>query len=177
MTARAPDPRRLDIAALAAASQAIKGRSPLAAFDRLAQTLFTQQGDLSWSARGELRPVGDGDAQCWLHLAAQASVQLECQRCLQAVGVPLDLSRSLRFVETEDEAAALDAESEDDVLERPRRLDLHDLLEDEVLLALPLVPMHDSCPEPLRNNAGTPEGEATAHPFAVLHTLARRRGS
>ncbi len=49
----------------------------------------------------------------------------------------------------EEAAAALDAESDDDVLALESSLDLHALVEDELLLALPLVPRHDECPEPL----------------------------
>jgi uncharacterized protein len=65
------------------------------------------------------------------------------------VELEVDVARALRFVADEATAEALDAESEDDVLALPRRLDLHDLVEDELLLALPLVPMHTTCPVPL----------------------------
>ena len=41
----------------------------------------------------------------------------------------------------------IDPDSEDDVLALPRRLDLHTLVEDELLLGLPLVPMHETAAE------------------------------
>ena len=78
----------------------------------------------------------------------------------------------------EAEAARLDEESEDDVLELPPRLDLHALVEDELILALPLVPRHERLPGAAARAGGTdaPEDDAPApHPFAALAAL-RRRG-
>jgi uncharacterized protein len=84
-----------------------------------------------------------------LHLRADSAVGLACQRCLQRMVVPLGIDRRLFFVAGEDAAASLDAESDDDVLALEAFLDLRSLIEDELLLALPLVPRHEVCPEPL----------------------------
>mgnify|MGYP003353005379 CR=1 FL=1 len=73
----------------------------------------------------------------------------------------------------EQQAAELDAELEDDVLSLERSIDLRELVEDELLLALPLVPRHAECPEPLP----LPDDEAPAdvpeqpRPFAALAAL------
>ena len=58
----------------------------------------------------------------------------------------LHIEKALRFVHGEDAAAELDADSDDDVLASSRSLDLRALIEDELLLALPLVPRHEACP-------------------------------
>ena len=52
-------------------------------------------------------------------------------------------------------------------------LDLADLIEDELLLALPLVPRHDVCPAPLPvpDNADVPEEDEPVNPFAALAAL------
>ena len=68
----------------------------------------------------------------------------------------------------------MDAESEDDVLAISRSLDVPELLEDELLLALPLVPRHEVCPEPLPVPEEAPE-EKAPHPFAALAAL--KKGS
>ena len=129
--------------------------------------------------RGQSRPVAGSEAQTWLHLAARARVWAECQRCLQPVALDLEVVRPLRFVAGEDAAAALDAESEDDVLALPRSLDLHELIEDELLLALPLIPMHNQCPQGLPMSVGEASVEAAAEaapkPFAALAALKRER--
>ena len=81
---------------------------------------------------------------------------------------------------TEGQAEALDAELEDDVLELQRHTDLSELVEDELLLALPLVPRHEDCPEPLpMGELGDPEPAADApperpHPFAALAQLKKK---
>ena len=102
-----------------------------------------------WSARGERRELRGGEGQTWLHLTADCRVALQCQRCLQPVGCELAVQRAFLFVAGEDAAAQLDADSEDDVLALTRALDLRELIEDELLLALPLVPRHEVCPAPL----------------------------
>jgi uncharacterized protein len=85
------------------------------------------------------------------------------------------VDRHFRFVRDEATAAALDEEMEDEVLELPRSLDLRELVEDEMLLALPLVPRHAQCPEPLPRSFGdvdeVEEAEQKANPFAALAAL------
>ena len=76
------------------------------------------------------------------------------------------------FVKGEDAAAALDAEAEDDVLALTPALDLRELIEDELLLALPLVPRHAHCPEPLpRAFVEDPAVDPADNPFAALAVL------
>ena len=150
----------------------------MASFERLTDGR-AQAGEVAWSARGQLRPVVGADPEIWLHVAAHAQVRLACQRCLKAVTLDLDATRALRFVADEATAQALDAECEDDVLALPRLLDLHGLVEDELLLALPLVPMHDRCPEPLPMSVGEADDAsepAAPKPFAVLAGLGRKPG-
>jgi len=177
MTSRTPDPRRLDVAAAAADALRLDGQWPLAGFERLHDGA-AQDGVVQWSVRGEQRAVAGAKSEIWLHLTVQARVWRDCQRCLQPVALDLDLARALRFVADEATAEALDAESEDDVLALPRYLDLHDLVEDELLLALPLVPMHAQCPQALPTSTGFDTGDAptepAAHPFAALAGLRGR---
>ncbi|MES2959705.1 MAG: DUF177 domain-containing protein [Pseudomonadota bacterium] len=184
MTSRPHDPRKLDVAAAAAESQALEGLWPLAGFERLAEGPDKVEGagrggDVHWVARGEQRDVAGAAPEIWLQLAARATIWRECQRCLQPVALQLDVARAFRFVADEATAEALDADSEDDILALPRRLDLHALVEDELLLALPLVPMHVECPQELPRSAGDTPGEdtpaASPKPFAALAGLRRGR--
>jgi uncharacterized protein len=173
---RLHDPQRLDMAAFARDAGVLRGNWMLSGFDRLLDgwpaDAPAPSGEVSWSARGELRPATAGAPEVWLHLRIQAVVWRTCQRCLQPMPVPLEVDRGLRFVAGEDAAAALDAESEDDVLELVRSLDLRTLAEDELLLALPLVPRHESCPSPLPLRSDAAESPEP-HPFAALATLKR----
>lgn len=176
MKARDLDPLRLDVEALAKTGASLEGAWPMAELERLATSAVagTATGDIAWRVRGEHRPVRGGQAQVWLHLEADASVMLECQRCLNPVAVEVRAERSFLFVPGENAAAELDADSEDDVLALTRALDLRALVEDELLLELPLVPRHEVCPEPLQiADEEAPEIEEKPNPFAVLASLKR----
>jgi uncharacterized protein len=128
---------------------------------------------MQWHASGESRPQRGGEPQAWLHLEGRAQLALVCQRCLQPVDALLHAHRSFRFVEGEARAAEIDAESDEDVLALTRALDLIELVEDELLLALPLVPRHEVCPQPLKVRDDEPF-EERAHPFAALGSLKRK---
>jgi uncharacterized protein len=177
MTSRDFDPLALDVTAFAKAAGTLEGRWPLAELDRLAASaapgmLPPAGAPIDWSARGELRMVRGSENQVWLHLSASARLPLECQRCLKPIDTALAVARDFLFVHGEDAAAQLDADSDDDVLALTRALDLRALVEDELLLALPLVPRHEVCPEPLRLPAGEVL-EEKPKPFAALSALKR----
>lgn len=168
------DPLHFDVADAAAHGVELEGRWPLVDLPRLAADHPVDApalaGDVAWSARASTRQGSAGTPEVWLHLSAQATVLRSCQRCLQPLPLPLAIDRNLRFVPGEDAAAALDADSDDDVLALGPQLDLRELVEDELLLALPLVPRHEVlCPEPLPFRAG--EVEPVEHPFAALAAL------
>lgn len=184
MAVREFDPFRLDVEAFAKEGATLAGRWPLAQLDRLAESALAEPDsgvdaaagrEATWQVRGELRALRGGDSQIWLHLNAHTELPLECQRCLKPVVTAVDTERSFLFVRGEDAAAQLDADSEDDVLALTRALDLRELIEDELLLALPLVPRHDVCLSPLPVSAadGDVAEEAPPHPFAGLAVLKR----
>lgn len=174
------NPLRLNVASLAAEGASLSGDWPLMSLTRLAASGHADAppaaGDeVNWSARGEQRKRAGSSPEIWMHLQARTTIRLQCQRCLAPVEAPLHCDRWFRFVATENAAAALDAESEDDVLELTRALDLRELVEDEFLLSLPVVPRHDRCPEPLVVPgdvlAAEPMEPAKENPFAVLQAL------
>lgn len=173
------DPRRLDLAALARDHGSIAGEWPQSELTRLtdlAMPLPAGPVAVTWSAQGEARPVTAGDPQIWLHLQATTTVELCCQRCLGPAAHDLLVDRWLRFVADEAQAEALDADSDDDVLVLARFTDLVELVEDEFLLALPIVPRHEICPEPLPLSDGGPAlaEQDKPHPFAALAALKKQ---
>ena len=176
MKSRVSDPRHLDVEAFAKDAHQLEGRWGLGELPRLQHSVLAgSQAEIDWSAQGERREGRGGSVETWLHLQARTSVELECQRCLSSMSTPLAVDRSLLFVPGEDAAAALDAESEQDVLALSRDLDLQALIEDELLLTLPIVPRHERCPEPLPVPAADEDDAAdqAPHPFAALAALKR----
>ena len=133
-------PQRLDVKAFAQAGGRLAGHDSLLKYERLAQEAKGLHPDLlvDWEATGEIRTALGGIGQVWLHIKVRASFPMECQRCLTPVDVPLEVDREFRFVADEATAEALDDESEEDLLALSREFDLHELIEDELLMALPV---------------------------------------
>lgn len=181
MTRRRLDPLRLDVTVLAKEGLDLHGEWPLGELPRLQQSQSLPQDApatvVQWSARGESRTVSGEEPQVWLHLRARTSVWLACQRCLAPLRVELEVDPSIRFVRGEDRAEALDAESEHDVLALVPVLDLRQLVEDELLLALPIVPRHAACPAAVMPVSAGGAEAAAPHPFAALARLKDGPGS
>ncbi|MBA4255236.1 MAG: hypothetical protein C0445_05105 [Polaromonas sp.] len=158
-------------------SQAADAAALAARFPRLLAEACVPQGldGVTWALNAELRADQAGESVPWLHVRACATVQLVCQRCLGPAPVALDVDRWFRFVKDEDTAAAEDDESEEDVLALLPRMDVGTLLEDELLMAIPLVPMHGECPVPVTTAVEDEDFWQAAsekpHPFAALNQL------
>lgn len=170
------NPQRLDVKAFAEDGAQLAGQSTVARHERLAQETEGRRLDqpIAWSARGELRNPQHVQPEIWLHLQAATELSLRCQRCLNPVDTPVAFERSFRFVADEATAEAEDDESEEDLLVLSRQFDLMALIEDELLMEMPLVPRHAQCPVPVMLQASDPEVEAEStppHPFAVLGRL------
>ncbi len=168
------DPSHLDVVAFARDGASLEGQLPLTALQRLHDEQVAgglQAGLVGWRLEGRLVPLsGDAD-QIWLNLQASVALPMQCQRCLTPVLVTVATVRSFRFVADEATAAALDDEAEEDILVVSRDFDALALVEDELILSLPLVPLHEVCPQALPMSAADPEFETAAvkpNPFGVL---------
>lgn len=151
MKARNFDPRKLDMGAFIESGEALTGQAPVSSWPRIVAGL-AKDADLAalpaitWTVQGRQVPQRVGGPQLWLDIQAQAHLAFECQRCLHAVVEPVSVDGSIRFVKDEAAAAELDADSEDDVLALSRQFDVLELIEDELIMAHPLVPRHAQCP-------------------------------
>lgn len=108
----------------------------------------------------------------------RGTVMLECQRCLQPVAIPLDCRLATALVDHDSDGRP-EQEGLESCLVEEERLFLQDFIEDEILLALPMVAKHEQC-EPLRpliealptDELGKNEAAAAptgrSNPFAVL---------
>lgn len=167
----------LNITAFAKAGSQLSGQERLAGFERLREeTEASPEGvQVQFSATGSVKPDAAGVDESWLHLSGRTTLTLTCQRCLGAVAVEIDFARDFRFVATEALAEIEDEESEEDVLVASRTFNVLELVEDELLMAIPAVPKHEACPQAVKLEAVDPdfEGEAEEkpNPFAVLQKL------
>jgi len=166
------DPARADLQALAQAGVEVGDESPISAWPRLRQETQGDGPAVRWRLSLQYQPTAEGSKPLWLHLSASAEVTQTCQRCLEPVRLPVQVEAAFRFVADEATALAEDDDCEEDLLVFEHPFNLLALVEDELLLALPLIPMHERC-TPLPG-ATTPDPEPEAarpHPFAVLERL------
>jgi len=175
-------PDHLDVKAFAQAGATLTVHDPLSRYTRL---VLEAEGpvdglQVQWTVEGELRSENGGASHIWLHLQVDAELPLTCQRCLTLDPMPLQVDRSFRFVADEATAEALDDEAEEDLLALSRDFDLRHLIEDELLMELPLVPRHGECPQELPMQSSDDDFEEASaekpNPFAVLQGL-RKNGA
>lgn len=109
----------------------------------------------------------------------RAKLEMTCQRCLSGVELEVTAEPRLAWVRTEEEMQDLSPEY-DPLLSADGHVAVKDLVEDELLLALPLVPRHaeDACremPPVAAMSVPEPEEENSKNPFAELAKLKRGR--
>ena len=107
--------------------------------------------DVRWSAVGSIGRDAHDRLREFLTIRVEFTPILPCARCLAPVTLaPISAENRFRFAATEDQAAREDREATDcDVIAHDPALDLGALIEDEVLLSLPMLAAHDKCPDPL----------------------------
>lgn len=139
------------------------GKTPARSFPRLRDQLVDGSGEIDWQVLGEQ----DRDGKCFLVLRLSGVLRLRCQRCLSGVDENLAVVSRLLLVPAgqawPDEELAEDGF---DAVEAGKEMALAPMIEDEVLLALPIAPRHGSCdlPKPVHE-------EQETSPFAVLAKL------
>lgn len=138
---------------------------------RLREVLVFPEGKLNYRIEGHLLTRPDGGRQRSVRCIITGWVTLQCQTTLRPLRYPLDIDRRLVLVETEDELPALEEEPEDeDYVVAPHEMDLSGLVEDEVILDLPMIPRS------VESSTGAPNekdstGGSSSSPFAVLAAL------
>ncbi len=147
----------------------LQGEIALNQLNRLSDALSDDKGvlsvDLSFKKEGRL-PVISG------HLNAQ--LKLTCQSCLQSLDWPVDIEINLAVVSSLEQADLLAGEYDPLVLEE-EKISLTEVLEEELLLALPDFPRHqEPCLKVEQPIEPPPENDTdtqSSNPFAVLAQL------
>lgn len=147
--------------------QQISGKVPVAELSRLLDMLENSQGFFGYIVQGGVDKQGNP----YLDVDIAGSCQLRCQRCLQGLDYPVHLNSRLMLRDQASLDALDDDEDEFDSILADTKLDLLNLLEEEILLSLPIAPKHElaACQAEDGENAHKEE----QHPFAVLAKLKR----
>ena len=157
----------IDSSELARSGRRIEGEVAIARLPRLADFVTTPQDDLRYEIQGLID--ADGHPVADLHLDGR--LKLICQRCNAALDFELNRTTRFRFVVTDEELNSLPIEDDEiDAVVGSRTMSIHEWVEDEAILSLPLVPRHDECSAPLKSE-DDPSPVAIPNPFAVLLAL------
>jgi uncharacterized protein len=160
-------PEILDAWKMVAAQREFEGRIPLASMPRLRDSLLQPDGDarfvLTFGTDAMKLPVAD--------LRIEAELPLECQRSLRRFLLPVQLAQRLALVRDEAEEEGVPPDYDVLLVEGDGMLKPAELVEDELILALPVVAVAPDAEVVEREFAPTAEETAQANPFAALAGL------
>jgi uncharacterized protein len=115
------------------------------------------------------------DGICGVAGEVAANLRATCQRCLRPVDLKIEDRFHVMLVGSEEEMSTL-PESQDSIIAEPERFDLSWFAEEQLLLAMPLVPLHasiDDCGVPSPEPESPPSEVQT--PFAQLRELMKKQ--
>ena len=154
---------------MVAARRGFEGRLPLSAFPRRRDSLC--------DTAGEVRFALDFDRDAlqlpYVELRIEAQLPLECQRSLARFELPVRLVQRLGLVRDEAGEAALPEGYEPLLVPDDGRLRPAELVEDELILAVPVVAVAPGTDAVERDFSATDEEQREASPFAALAALKR----
>ena len=147
------------------------GSVPVTWLERVEDLLDSPSAEETIDFVLRVRTDAQGHVRLWLKL--DGAVPLTCQRTLDRFLYPIDSESDLTVVESERELATLPEDAEPKLCP-DGRLQLLDVIEDEVLLQLPVVPVRPDS-EPVVQAGDPPiEPDEPASPFAALEKLKKR---
>ncbi|MDP2153292.1 MAG: YceD family protein [Methylotenera sp.] len=175
----------IDNLAFAARGERLEASLPLSAFPRLCELIESQhlevgtnkkssdvasadsqlEGLVNFVLNGEKNVLG----QCYLHLVLNVSLVTSCQRCLSKM--PLSLALDFHYLISDaDDSSLEDVEAtigdDFDLQEASQEMDVKLLIEDEIIMALPIAPVHNNDCAPVTMQSGE-----KPNPFAALKGL------
>jgi uncharacterized protein len=165
-------PDRLDLLATAEAGRVLQGRILLSSLERALPALMSNEGEL----QVVLELNKDADGTHYMAGSLQGGVALKCQRCLGQMVLSLDVKFRLGLIRDKDAVHDLSDWYEPFVVSAEPAI-IADILSDEVLLALPIVPLHgvqDEC-QTLVKDYQPPAEDQRENPFAALAELKQKR--
>ncbi|TAN52769.1 MAG: hypothetical protein EPN21_03175 [Methylococcaceae bacterium] len=130
-------PKFIDPFSLIKQQAKLQGTVPVAALQRLSESLMTPDGEVAWTLR--FRRMGSVAA---ITGNVAATLTLQCQCCLESLTWQVDAPINLGVVSSLDEANLLEEPYEPLLLTDSAQVCLLDIIEDEVILALPIIPQH-----------------------------------
>lgn len=166
-----PFPLYVDLRKVFSQKAFFEGSLDPSKFARVAPLLASEQ----FKVAAELRFLLDRRARRRISGKIKAELSVACQRCLQPLEITLEDDIDLALVSSEEQAAAID-DGVDPWIEADFKLDPAQIVEEQLLLSMPLASYHDRADcapvgrDASKSTLDTPQ-EGEANPFAILQTL------
>jgi uncharacterized protein len=157
---------------MVSARRSFEGTLPIATMARLREVLANSDGVVQF----ELDFGRDSLGVSYIDVRAQASLNVVCQRTLEPFVLPVAVDTRLGLIKLERDEAGLPPDCEPLLVAEDGRLNPADVIEDELLLALPLVPVNPDSSLPDEVSSHEPDDDSVGerlsdNPFAVLREL------
>jgi uncharacterized protein len=166
-------PEIVDAWRMVNARRSFQGKLPLAAMKRLASSLAAVDGEVVFDLEFDKDALGIP----YLQVKANTALPLICQRTLELFALPVKIDTRLGLLTKEEDEASLPADYEP-LLLTDGGLNLADVIEDELILAVPVIPVKPGTEFSERtfpaNAQETPEEDERPHPFAALEKLYKK---
>ena len=156
---------------MVAAKRLFDGRLPLSGMPRLRPVLADAEGD----CRFEVEFGVDAMGMRYVEVRAEAELPLLCQRTLERFLHPVRIDQRLGLITDESQEAALPEGVEPLLLDASGELNPAGLVEDELILAVPVVPIDPDSAEIEAKWPDEAEEEEKPNPFAALAALKEQK--
>lgn len=160
-------PETLDAWRMVAARRSFEGRIALASLTRLADQLFDTEGEVRYSLEFDR----DDLTVPYVELRIDTALPLQCQRSLQRFELPVQIVQRLGLIRDEADEAGLLEGYEPLLLADDGELRPLQLVEDELILAVPVVPVMPGSEAVERDWPVSAEDASRANPFSALSAL------
>ena len=149
-------------------AKVLRGKIAAADLQRLRDYLHSADGVIEYELGGAVDPEG----KSLLHLVIKGKLYLKCQRCLEALEHDVDLVSDLLLIENQQEFPEITEENEAvDCILAQAEMDVLALLEEDIILKLPISPRHGTCS--VTGHAGGEVSPSVFAPLAALKKSAR----
>jgi len=166
---------KVDVFELARSRGSVNGKLAVNRAMRLRADLRDTSGAIQYQLDGFI----DAQSRPAARLHLRADLPIVCDRCAQALDLPIDEMVTFCFVHDESELAALPVVADDEAepLLGSDRFDLDALVEDQAILCVPVSPRHAQCPIGTTDSKPAVANRKAARPnaFATLPALLKKQ--
>lgn len=155
---------------MVSARRGVEGQLALSTLSRLRGLLLDEEGTVRYALQFDR----DALQVAYVELQVEAELPLTCQRSLERFALPVRIVQRLGLIRDEADEAALPADYEPLLVPDDGMLSPAELVEDELILAVPAVPVSPGSEAVEREWAPAEEETRRANPFAALEALKKK---